>query len=461
MLGEFLNSGQGASASQPISFGALPVTNDPLLELPGLFWNFFRIRAPQAWKKTIGNPSITVGVMDTGLDFTHSELAGRISAVVDFSGATPLQPTACQAALGGVPSDEQLAASFVPPAPAGLDWNGHGSWIGGTIGAALDGQGKNGLAPAVTLVSLKIAQWCGAAYASSVIEAILYAAAHNIDIVNISFGHYLDRSNHDQDVLYRLYRAAVKHARKRGTTIVAAAGNDHVRVGRYGRVTSHGSLTTPGTTAVDLHGLWQVPGGLHGVIDVAATNNVVNAPSLGCSAGTTGTPSDPFALASCKPMSDPHQPTGVGRINQLTYYSNYGERIDVAAPGGARKFNVPGYDRGGTPGFPWPDDPFSFNVWEAFSITSNWTVASFAPPPFSLFAVPCLATVAGHCYSRPSRAHRWPRRTYPRFWRSWRAGTRRFATGRRISPPSCASARGSFTATGPRRSARPIRPPAI
>ena len=35
---------------------------------------------------------------------------------------------------------------------------------------------------------------------------------------------------------------------------------------------------------------------------------------------------------------------GVGRRDQLAYYSNYGGRIDVAAPGGARNYNVPTFD---------------------------------------------------------------------------------------------------------------------
>jgi hypothetical protein len=45
-----------------------------------------RIDAPEAWKSTLGSPSVKVGVADTGLDFTHSELGPRILDVVDFTG---------------------------------------------------------------------------------------------------------------------------------------------------------------------------------------------------------------------------------------------------------------------------------------------------------------------------------------------------------------------------------------
>jgi lantibiotic leader peptide-processing serine protease len=104
---------------------------------------------------------------------------------------------------------------------------------------------------------------------------------------------------------------------------------------------------------------------------VSSTGNVVNASSASCPPGSTGSADD--VNATCKPITDAHQAAGVGHKNQLAYYSNYGPRIDVAAPGGARKFNLPLWDRGGTPGFPYTSADQT-NVWEDFSITSNWAV---------------------------------------------------------------------------------------
>jgi subtilisin family serine protease len=77
---------------------------------------------------------------------------------------------------------------------------------------------------------------------------------------------------------------------------------------------------------------------------VSATANEVGAPSDTCADGTAD-----GAFPTCKPTSDVHQPSGVGATDQLAYYSNYGPRIDIAAPGGARQFNLPGADRGGAP----------------------------------------------------------------------------------------------------------------
>src|SRR5262249_4204112 len=137
----------------------------------------------------------------------------------------------------------------------------------------------------------------------------------------------------------------------------------------------------------DYFGLYETPGGIPGVVDVASTGNVVNAPSAKCRHSQL----EP-ANESCKPTSDAHQPAGVGQLDQLAYYSNYGPRIDVAGPGGARKFSLPFWDRGGTPGFP-VSTADGFAAWEDFSITSNFA-----------FEIPCYLISgngfpAGQCYT--------------------------------------------------------------
>jgi lantibiotic leader peptide-processing serine protease len=337
-------------------------------------------------------------VADTGLDFTHSELAPKVKAVVDFTGME--DPPICKTIFGV--SDEDLAAEF--GGPVTTDWNGHGSWIGGRIAAALDGKGVNGIAPKVNLVSLKISQWCGSANDDELIAAFVTAADMGLDVVNISFGGYTDISTPDGAAVYRAYIDAIAYARSKGTIIVAAAGNEHVRVGAGGRVLSHGPLTNPSTAPedfADVFGQVELPGGAPGAVDVAATGRRVVPSSASCPPGTIGDPGDPDAdppvppdyNATCKPASDPHQAAGQGRLNQLTYFSDYGPRIDIAGPGGARKFNLPLWDRGGTPGFPYTLDDLT-NAWEVFSTTSNWAVE-----------IPCFTFTRGsgfhegECYS--------------------------------------------------------------
>ena len=123
---------------------------------------------------------------------------------------------------------------------------------------------------------------------------------------------------------------------------------------------------------------------------MAATGNVVNASSAQLPGAA---PANDSRLRLQADLANPHQQTGVGGQNQLAYYSNYGPRIDVAAPGGARKFNLPVWDRGGTPGFPYTSADGT-NAWEAFSIASNWALE-----------VPCFLLARGTAPGQPVLQH--------------------------------------------------------
>jgi subtilisin family serine protease len=380
-----LRGGQRVALRSSAVAPSAGIRPDPAFSYRGLMWDYGRIGLPNGWRTTAGSPKVTVGVSDTGLDYTHAELAPKVERVIDFTQFE--DPPLCKTEFGI--SDEELAAEFGGPADG--DWYGHGSWIGGNIAAALDRRGVNGIAPRVGLVSLKIAQWCGFAYDSSLIASFVTAADLGIDIVNISFGGYLDRSDPEQELIYQAYIDAVRYARGKGTVIVASAGNESARIGAGGLVLSHGTGTAPGDELFDAFGLYEVPGGIPGVVDVSSTGNVVNPSSATCPPGTVGDPGDPDAdppvppnfNATCKPASDRHQAAGAGRRNQLAYYSNYGPRIDLAGPGGARKFNLPNYDRGGTPGFPYTSEDLT-NVWEDFNITSNFATQ-----------IPCFVFTSG------------------------------------------------------------------
>src|SRR5215203_2111161 len=172
-------------AKAPAATTAAGINPDPAWDYKGLLWDYRRIGLPQGWKTTAGSSKVTVGVADTGLDYTHSELAPRVKRVIDFTGLEEEPPC-------GDVGDDDLANEF--GGPADTDWNGHGSWIGGRIAAALDGKGINGIAPRVNLVALKISEWCGSAYDSTIISAFLDAADRGLDIVSISFGGYTDIS---------------------------------------------------------------------------------------------------------------------------------------------------------------------------------------------------------------------------------------------------------------------------
>lgn len=371
----------------PAAAAARTVAADPAYSYRGLLWDYPRIGAPQAWTTTRGD-GMTVAVSDTGIDFTHPELASRVTKVYDFTDGAD---NTCKRLYGA--SDRDLHNRY--GGPVATDWNGHGSWIAGNIGGALDGKGINGIAPRVKLVAHKIAQWCGSTSDLTILNSYVQAGRDRIDVVNNSFGGYSDLRDPDQRTVYNAYRRAVAYANGRGTMIVASAGNDALRVGAGGKVLSHGPLTTPGTKKQDFfdyYGRYQTPGGVPGVVDVSSTNRITVPSSANCLPGTTGDYPDDVN-ATCKPTSDRHQAAGQGKQDQLAYYSNYGPRIDLAGQGGARKFNLPNYDRGGTPGFPYTGSDLT-NVYEDFSVTSNWALE-----------IPCFTFTKGSgfytnaCYS--------------------------------------------------------------
>ena len=163
------------------------------------------------------------------------------------------------------------------------------------------------------------------------------------DIVNMSIEGYLDPSHPESAQVYLLFHDAVSYCRDHSVAVFAAAGNEHVRVDRVdlnvggrelsgvGQVTdgSQGfASVTPGSPSLsdyDLRGLLEVPAGLPGVTMVSATANAIGA-----------------APANVPLRWRAH----VGARDQLAYYSNYGSRIDLAAPGGARRYEVPFWDGG-------------------------------------------------------------------------------------------------------------------
>jgi subtilisin family serine protease len=149
---------------------------------------------------------------------------------------------------------------------------------------------------------------------------------------------------------YLLWLEGVNYCRSKGTAIFASAGNEHVRVNRVDMTVGGVALTgvgrvdsgnegiasiIPGSSFADsdLRGLLETPAGVPGVIMVSATNNAIG-----------GSTSSTTINANAKALVWPD--ALFGKQDQLTYYSSYGSRIDISAPGGARKFNIPRYDVG-------------------------------------------------------------------------------------------------------------------
>ena len=379
-----LTTQRGADDRVPEGFAA-----DPWHDLSSFFgvtnpegilqWDDGRMNVPAAWKRTTGDDSIAVAVLDTGVEANHRELRG----VVDPS-------------LGGnfIPCDDLKALfglGYIDR--AGLrdcrdgDFEGHGTWVASRIAGASNGFASNGVAPGVRIGSYKVLAAGLGGLSTWILSGLVDACSSGrIDVVNMSIEGYMSPDQPFDVEDYLLFTDAVAYCRAKGVAVFAAAGNEHVRVDRVnlrlgsrnlqgvGRVTlgAEGIATaSPGSESLDdydLRGWLSVPGGVPGVTMVSATANAIGA-----------------APANVPLRWRDH----VGARDQLAYYSNYGSRVDLAAPGGARRFQIPGYDGG--------DGDILYGGWGSLGALSERGLICSDPFTSSLFNSACF-TVSGQAF---------------------------------------------------------------
>lgn len=153
-----------------------------------------QINAPAAWALGYQGKGVKVAVLDTGVDQTHPDLAGRVSLTKDFSGS------------GGT-----------------TDVFGHGTHVASIVGGtgAASGGSRKGVASQADLLVGKVLGDDGYGSESQVIEGMEWAAAQGAKVVNMSLGS--DETTDGTDPM----SAAVDEITERtGTLFVVAAGNN-------------------------------------------------------------------------------------------------------------------------------------------------------------------------------------------------------------------------------------------
>jgi subtilisin family serine protease len=273
---------------------AAAVGADPLNSLQ---WNMAMVRADDAHTRQLGNRGVTVGILDSGIDASHPDLAPNLDLALsrNFAPDKPDIDGPCE-----VPSCLD---------PVGQDDNGHGSHVAGIVAAAANGLGVEGVAPNVTLVELKGGQDSGFLFLEPVVNSLTYAADNGIDVVNMSF--YIDpwlynctanpadspAAQAEQRAIIAAVSRALNYAHDHGVTLVGSLGNNHEDLG-HPRTDLTSPDYPPGTTYPR-----------------------------------------PIDNATCVdlPVEGPHV-IGVSALGPSTAkadYSNYGvEQISVSAPGG-------------------------------------------------------------------------------------------------------------------------------
>jgi subtilisin family serine protease len=135
---------------------------------------------------TLGDPNLVVAVIDTGVDFSHPDLAGRQWVNPGESGGGKETNGVDDDGNGFV--DDVNGADTANNDGNPFDDNSHGTHVSGTIAASVNDQGVVGVAPNVKIMALKFLDAGGSGFTSDAIEAIGYAKSKGAKISNNSWG---------------------------------------------------------------------------------------------------------------------------------------------------------------------------------------------------------------------------------------------------------------------------------
>lgn len=151
-------------------------------------WGLRAVAAPAVWEQSAG-ASTVVAVLDTGVDGSHPDLAGRVLPGIDMIGDG-----------------------------AGADPNGHGTHVAGIIAAvANNGIGVAGAAPEARILPVRVLDSDGYGDHSAIASGIVAAVDYGADVINLSLG-----GTDTTEIL----ASAVDYATAAGVVVVAAAGNE-------------------------------------------------------------------------------------------------------------------------------------------------------------------------------------------------------------------------------------------
>ncbi|WP_372482371.1 S8 family peptidase [Streptomyces bambusae] len=219
-------------------------------------WDMTQIKADQAWAVTTGSATVKVGILDTGVDDQHQDLAPNFNAADSASCAYGKADTR---------------------AGAWRDVGTHGTHVAGTVAAAKNGKGVIGVAPGVKISSVRIAEpGSSLFFAENTVCGFMWAGDHGFKVTNNSY--YTDPwqfncpDNVDQAAIIEGVRRAQVYAESKGSLQVAAAGNSNYDLANKTTDSESPNDSTPVTRTIT-NACLDIPTELPGVVTVAAMGN--------------------------------------------------------------------------------------------------------------------------------------------------------------------------------------------
>ncbi|GAB2746343.1 S8 family serine peptidase [Amycolatopsis magusensis] len=211
-----------------------PVGTDPLDEQ---LWGLKSVRSDLARTVQPGDKRVKVGVLDTGVDGTHPDIAPNFDAALSRNFVRDIPADEAGNEVDG-PCEFRGCVD-----PVNHDDGGHGTHVAGTIGAAANGFGVSGVAPNVSIVNVRAGQDSGSFFLQPVVDAITYAGDARLDVVNMSF--FVDpwlyncqanpadspERRREQRTITEAVNRALDYAHGKGVTQVVSLGNQHTDLG--------------------------------------------------------------------------------------------------------------------------------------------------------------------------------------------------------------------------------------
>jgi subtilisin family serine protease len=214
------------------------IPNDPYFSLQWALNNEIYdadIDAPEAWEIEKGKSNVTIAIIDSGVDYTHPDLAENIWInQAEYFGNTSIDDDENGYA------DDLRGWDFVNNDSDPIDDYGHGTHCSGIVSAVTNNSiGIAGVSWSSKIMALKGLNDEGVGYTANLSEAIYYAADNGADVISMSWGSY---------AYSETLKNTLDYAFNNNVVLVAAAGNYDTNSTHY-------------------------PAGYDHVISVAATNN--------------------------------------------------------------------------------------------------------------------------------------------------------------------------------------------